>query len=257
MWSRSDRYFEMLKRVFQSFITEAMWAVSSEESLTIKMRRNWYDSKKFGSSLRCMTYQNQWDNWVGSYELLLDARMRKLGASGCVFDFIIASGYRLPTSMEALAESAIQTGETPTMDFGCYYNHYVSDGWHWNHSANMTDEEREIYILFRQQGFDWIAKAGVSRALIGFHVRSSMMGYGTYFTHGIALNWAWYSWNSLLCKSSADWSRENRWAVVSIWKVNMASVLKMILSSRNRLRSIDSTLKELICEWELSIFMIK
>ncbi len=30
---------------------------------------------------------------VGSYELL-DARMRKLGASGASFDFIIASGYR-------------------------------------------------------------------------------------------------------------------------------------------------------------------
>ena len=42
------------------------------------------------------------------------------------------------------SEKVIQSGETLTMDFGCYYNHYVSDMTRTIHIGDTTDEEREI-----------------------------------------------------------------------------------------------------------------
>ena len=74
----------------------------------------------------------------------LDARMRQLGASGASFDFIIASGYRSAMPHGVASDKVIQNGETLTMDFGCYYNHYVSDMTRTVHVGQVTDEEREI-----------------------------------------------------------------------------------------------------------------
>ena len=84
----------------------------------------------------------------------LDARMRQLGASGASFDFIIASGYRSAMPHGVASEKVIQTGETLTMDFGCYYNHYVSDMTRTIHVGHVTDEEREIYCITEQPSSD-------------------------------------------------------------------------------------------------------
>lgn len=119
----------------------------------------------------------------------LDARMRQLGASGASFDFIIASGYRSAMPHGVASDKVIQKGETLTMDFGCYYNHYVSDMTRTVHVGQVTDEEREIYdiVLRSNQALIDAAKAGLSRIDFDRIPRQIIndAGYGPYFSHGI------------------------------------------------------------------------
>ena len=119
----------------------------------------------------------------------LDARMRQLGASGASFDFIIASGYRSAMPHGVASDKVIQNGETLTMDFGCYYNHYVSDMTRTVHVGQVTDEEREIYdiVLRSNQALIEAAKAGLSRIDFDRIPRQIIndAGYGPYFSHGI------------------------------------------------------------------------
>ena len=95
----------------------------------------------------------------------LDFRMREYGASGVSFESIIASGYRSAMPHGVASEKVIQSGETLTMDFGCYYNHYVSDMTRTIHIGDTTDEEREIYdiVLRSNQALIDAAKAGMTR----------------------------------------------------------------------------------------------
>ena len=119
----------------------------------------------------------------------LDTRMRQLGASGASFDFIIASGYRSAMPHGVASDKVIQKGETLTMDFGCYYNHYVSDMTRTVHVGHVTDEEREIYdiVLRSNQALIEAAKAGLSRVDFDRIPRQIIndAGYGPYFSHGI------------------------------------------------------------------------
>ena len=95
----------------------------------------------------------------------LDFRMREYGASGTSFESIIASGYRSAMPHGVASEKVIQSGETLTMDFGCYYKHYVSDMTRTIHIGDTTDEEREIYdiVLRSNQALIDAAKAGMTR----------------------------------------------------------------------------------------------
>ena len=119
----------------------------------------------------------------------LDFRMREYGASGVSFESIVASGYRSAMPHGVASEKVIQSGETLTMDFGCYYNHYVSDMTRTIHIGDTTDEEREIYdiVLRSNQALIDAAKAGMTRRDYDKVARDVIVevGYGDYFTHGI------------------------------------------------------------------------
>ncbi|WP_295494665.1 Xaa-Pro peptidase family protein [uncultured Streptococcus sp.] len=119
----------------------------------------------------------------------LDFRMREYGASGISFESIIASGYRSAMPHGVASDKVIQSGETLTMDFGCYYNHYVSDMTRTIHIGDTTDEEREIYdiVLRSNQALIDAAKAGMTRRDYDKVARDVIVevGYGDYFTHGI------------------------------------------------------------------------
>ena len=119
----------------------------------------------------------------------LDFRMREYGASGISFESIIASGYRSAMPHGVASEKVIQSGETLTMDFGCYYNHYVSDMTRTIHIGDTTDEEREIYdiVLRSNQALIDTAKVGMTRRDYDKVARDVIVeaGHGDYFTHGI------------------------------------------------------------------------
>ena len=119
----------------------------------------------------------------------LDFRMREYGASGISFESIIASGYRSAMPHGVASDKVIQSGETLTMDFGCYYNHYVSDMTRTIHIGDTTDEEREIYdiVLRSNQALIDAAKAGMTRRDYDKVARDVIVeaGYSDYFTHGI------------------------------------------------------------------------
>ena len=57
----------------------------------------------------------------------LESKMLKLGASGPSFDTIVASGYRGALPHGVASDKVIEEGELITLDFGAYYNGYVSD----------------------------------------------------------------------------------------------------------------------------------
>lgn len=119
----------------------------------------------------------------------LDFRMREYGASGISFETIIASGYRSAMPHGVASDKVIQNGETLTMDFGCYYDHYVSDMTRTIHIGDTTDQEREIYqvVLESNQALLEAAKAGMTRRDYDKVARDVIVeaGYGEYFTHGI------------------------------------------------------------------------
>ena len=57
----------------------------------------------------------------------LDFFMRSKGASGVSFDTIVASGVRSAMPHGVASEKVIENGDFITLDYGCYYNGYVSD----------------------------------------------------------------------------------------------------------------------------------
>ncbi|EHJ57251.1 hypothetical protein HMPREF9318_01962 [Streptococcus urinalis FB127-CNA-2] len=119
----------------------------------------------------------------------LDFRMREYGASGISFETISASGFRSAMPHGVASQKVIASGETLTLDFGCYYKHYVSDMTRTIHIGNVTDKEREIYqiTLNANQALIEKTKAGLSFKNYDAIPRKVITdaGYGQYFTHGI------------------------------------------------------------------------
>ncbi len=98
--------------------------------------------------------------------------------------------------MEWLVTRLFKKGETPTMDFDCYYNHYVSDMTRTVHVGQVTDEEREIYdiVLRSNQALIEAAEAGLSRIDFDRIPRQIIndAGYGPYFALGLDMDWSGY-----------------------------------------------------------------
>ena len=119
----------------------------------------------------------------------LDFRMREYGASGVSFESIVASGYRSAMPHGVASDKVIETGESLTLDFGCYYNHYVSDMTRTIHIGQVSDQEREIYdvVLRANQALIDQAKSGLSFADFDGIPRAVIAeaGYGANFTHSI------------------------------------------------------------------------
>ncbi len=119
----------------------------------------------------------------------LDFRMREMGAEGVSFDTIAASGYRSAMPHGRASNKVIEAGEALTLDFGCLYDHYVSDMTRTVYVGSVSDEEREIYetVLAANQALIATAKAGMEyKEFDGVPRRViEQAGYGPYFTHGI------------------------------------------------------------------------
>jgi Xaa-Pro aminopeptidase len=119
----------------------------------------------------------------------LDFYMRSLGASGMSFDTIVASGWRSAMPHGVASEKIINDGELVTLDFGCYYNGYVSDMTRTIAVGDVDDELKKIYEIVREAQMRVIAgtKAGVTGpeydALARDFIKEA--GYGENFGHGI------------------------------------------------------------------------
>ena len=119
----------------------------------------------------------------------LDFRMRELGASGVSFDIISAAGERSAMPHATPSDRIISVGDALTLDFGCLYNHYVSDMTRTIYAGHVSDKEREIYetVLKANQALISEAKAGLGFREFDKIPRDIIeaAGYGQYFTHGI------------------------------------------------------------------------
>jgi Xaa-Pro aminopeptidase len=121
--------------------------------------------------------------------LNLEYSMRRSGASGGSFDFIVASGIRSAMPHGTASSKQIQPGEFLTMDFGAIYQGYCSDITRTVFLGEPEEKHREVYeIVLAAQlaGIKAVAPGrtgkevdAVARKII------ADAGYGDYFGHGL------------------------------------------------------------------------
>ncbi|ALV22939.1 MAG: Xaa-Pro peptidase family protein [Carnobacterium sp.] len=118
---------------------------------------------------------------------LLDFHMRGLGATGVSFDTIVASGIRSAMPHGVASQKLIETGDFVTIDFGCYYEGYVSDMTRTFSVGEPAEKLKEIYNITLEAQLKVIdaAKPGMTGieldAVARDHIAS--YGYGEAFGH--------------------------------------------------------------------------
>lgn len=117
------------------------------------------------------------------------AHVQQLGGSGMSFDTIVASGDRSSLPHGVASEKIIEHGDIVTLDFGAYYENYVSDMTRTFFVGEAKNEKLiEIYNIVREAKRLAIAaiKPGVTTASIDKVARDYIdsHGYGEYFGHG-------------------------------------------------------------------------
>ncbi|HVJ48903.1 Xaa-Pro peptidase family protein [Desulfitobacterium sp.] len=121
--------------------------------------------------------------------LELEFAMRRAGASGGSFDFIVASGLRSSMPHGVASSKKIQQGELLTMDFGAIYQGYCSDITRTLCFGEPTEKQREIYEIVLQAQKAGIAaiKPGIPGKEVDAVARKIIAdaGYGDNFGHGL------------------------------------------------------------------------
>ncbi|WP_313798323.1 Xaa-Pro peptidase family protein [Cytobacillus sp.] len=117
----------------------------------------------------------------------LEFFMRKAGATSSSFDTIVASGYRGALPHGVASDKVIEKGDMVTLDYGAYYNGYVSDITRTLAVGEPDIKLKEIYDIVLQaqmRGMDGI-KPGMSGKEADALTRDYITekGYGEYFGH--------------------------------------------------------------------------
>lgn len=117
----------------------------------------------------------------------LDFYMRKEGASGVSFDTIVASGVRSAMPHGVASSKIIETGDMVTLDFGCYFEGYISDMTRTFAVGDPGQKLKEIYEIVYQANLRVceVARAGMTGAELDAVARDYITehGYGPEFGH--------------------------------------------------------------------------
>lgn len=118
---------------------------------------------------------------------LLDFHMRSLGATGVSFETIVASGVRSAMPHGVASQKLIESGDFVTLDFGCYYNGYVSDMTRTIAVGEPSAKLKEIYQITLEAQLRVIeaAKPGMTGFALDAVARDyiASKGYGEAFGH--------------------------------------------------------------------------
>lgn len=121
--------------------------------------------------------------------LELEFFMRKQGATGASFDFIVASGTRSSMPHGVASDKVIEVGDFVTIDFGCVYNGYCSDMTRTIVMGKANDKQKEIYNIVLEAQLKVIeeARANMSGIELDNIARQYIIdkGYGDKFGHGL------------------------------------------------------------------------
>ncbi len=121
--------------------------------------------------------------------LALEFSMRRAGASGGSFEFIVASGVRSAMPHGAASSKQIQLGEFLTMDFGALYQGYCSDITRTVFLGEPGDKHHEVYetVLAAQRAGIMAVAPGRTGKEVDAVARKLIeeAGYGDYFGHGL------------------------------------------------------------------------
>ncbi|MGX6978515.1 M24 family metallopeptidase [Vagococcus elongatus] len=125
----------------------------------------------------------------------LDFFMRSLGASGVSFDTIVASGVRSAMPHGVASKKTIQKGDLITLDYGCYYEGYVSDMTRTIALGEPTEKLKELHQLVldaqlmvieaAKPGMTGVQLDGVARNYFASKGHAEAFGHST--GHGIGL----------------------------------------------------------------------
>lgn len=117
----------------------------------------------------------------------LEFFMRKAGATSSSFDTIVASGHRSALPHGVASDKVIEAGDFVTLDYGAYYNGYVSDITRTVAVGKPDEKLKEIYeIVLESQlrgmnGFKPGMTGKEADALTRDYIAEK--GYGEYFGH--------------------------------------------------------------------------
>lgn len=119
----------------------------------------------------------------------LEYVQRLHGAEDRSFNTIVASGYRSSMPHGVASDKKIEKNEFITLDFGCYYNGYVSDMTRTVYIGDISEEEKKMYNLVLEAnklGIE-LVKAGKKVSEIDLKVREffSKEGVESHFTHSL------------------------------------------------------------------------
>ena len=184
-YHRMKAAFEGLELVPQTQFVEALRMIKDETEIATIRKACSISDQAFHDALEFIK--------PGKTEIeianFLDFRMRELGAAGLSFDTILASGTNSSKPHAHPMHKPVELGEAITMDFGCLYEHYVSDMTRTIYLGHVSDEQAEIYntVLKANQALIDQAKAGLGFRDFDKIPRDIIVeaGYGQYFTHGI------------------------------------------------------------------------
>jgi Xaa-Pro aminopeptidase len=117
----------------------------------------------------------------------LEFFMRRAGATSSSFDTIVASGHRSALPHGVASNKVIEAGDVVTLDYGAYYNGYVSDITRTVAVGEPDAKLKEIYeIVFEAQAR---GMAGIKPGMTGKQADAltrdyiTEKGYGEYFGH--------------------------------------------------------------------------
>ena len=184
-YHRMQAAFEGLELIPQAQFVEALRMIKDETEIATIRKACSISDQAFHDALEFIK--------PGKTEIeianFLDFRMRELGAAGLSFDTILASGINSSKPHAHPMHKPVELGEAITMDFGCLYEHYVSDMTRTIYPGHVSDEQAEIYntVLKANQALIDQAKAGLGFRDFDKIPRDIIVeaGYGEYFTHGI------------------------------------------------------------------------
>ncbi|MER2294316.1 MAG: Xaa-Pro peptidase family protein [Desemzia incerta] len=110
----------------------------------------------------------------------LDFHMRSLGATGVSFDTIVASGVRSAMPHGVASEKRIEMGNMITLDFGCYYQGYVSDMTRTFAIGDPGQKLKDIHqlVLDAQLMVNEAAKPGITGVELDAVARNYFAKYG-------------------------------------------------------------------------------
>ena len=119
----------------------------------------------------------------------LEVAMKKLGAEGKSFDFIVASGERGALPHGRASDKKLAAGELVTIDYGAFYRGYCSDETVTVCLGEPDLRQREVYETVRvaQALAIEAVKPGMSLRDLDAKARDyiTARGFGQYFGHGL------------------------------------------------------------------------
>ncbi len=123
------------------------------------------------------------------FALQLEFEMRRRGAEGRGFDFIVASGTRGAMPHGKASEKLVLSGELVTIDFGAVKNGYYSDETVTVAIGTINERQRQIYqtVLDAHDLAVSVVKPGISCRDVDAVARDYIknQGFGNYFGHGL------------------------------------------------------------------------